>query len=588
MTAPDTRELPPFDREFFGANQTFTRIGVGDIGGKAAGLLDVRQQVLAQLDPAEFPQFEVVVPTLTVLGADLFDTYLAHNTLVPVALSDQPDDRIAHAFQRAVLPAQYLGDLRALAVQVQRPLAVRSSSLLEDALDHPFAGVYATKMIPNNEVDIDSRFQRLVEAIKFVYASTFFHQAKSYAESIAKEITDEKMAVIIQEVVGERYDERFYPHISGVARSYNYYPTGHARPEDGVVSLALGLGKQIVDGGMCWSYSPAYPQAPPPYGNVGECLRNSQTEFWAVNMGRPPLPDPIQETEYLLRLGLTQAEADKNLDMLASTYDVRSDRLRPGLYGKGPRLLNFAPLLQTEVLPFNGLIQRLLAQAEEVTGSPVEIEFALTVKRGQPTAGQGDDTPARFGFLQMRPMVVSDQEVEIQPVELTAGNVLLASENVLGNGTRDDIQDIVFLKPDVFDAGQTMAMAAELEEINRSLVAEERHCILIGFGRWGSSDRWLGVPVEWGQISATRVIVESTLPEMNPDLSQGSHFFHNMLSFRVLYLSLKHMSQYNVDWDWLNQQPTVAETCFAKHVRCKEPLAIRVDGRRGRGVISRV
>jgi hypothetical protein len=578
MTAPDESSIPGFGRRFFGAEQRFSRLGEGELGGKAAGLLRVRERILPGLDAAEFPDFDVAVPTLTVLTTELFDRFMRQNDLYGIALGDEPDDRIAHAFQRADLPAQYVGDLRALIAGVHSPLAVRSSSLLEDALAHPFAGVYGTKLIPNNQPDPDTRFRRMTEAIKYVYASAFFRAAKTYLRSVGQPPDAEKMAVVIQEVVGERRLDRFYPHISGVARSYNYYPCGRAKPEDGVVNLALGLGKQIVDGGISWTYCPVYPQAPPPYNNVGDLLKNTQTEFWSVHMGRPPLPDPIHETEYLTRANVADAEIDGTLAHLVSTYDTSADRMRPGLGAGGPRVLNFAPILTEGMLPLNKLMRRLLAETERELGTAVEIEFAVVLDHEHAS-------PARFGFLQARPMMVSHAQIEIAPEELEGAGVLLASEQVLGNGVRDDIADIIYVKPETFGAQHTRQIALELEELNRGLLETGRPGLLIGFGRWGSSDPWLGIPVEWGQISQARVIVEATLPEMNPDLSQGSHFFHNLLSFQVLYLSVRHQRGHAIDWGWLGRQTTVAESPFVRHVRVPNALFVKVDGRRGRGVI---
>ncbi len=579
MSASDGDGLPGFGRDFFGGQEALTRIGGGGIGGKASGLDRVRREVLAGLEPGDFGGVEVAVPTLTVLGTDVFDAFLAQDDLRTVALgADLPDDRVAHAFQQAQLPAQFLGDLRALIRGVRSPLAVRSSSLLEDALDHPFAGVYGTKMIPNNQPAVDDRFRRLVEAIKFVYASTFFRPARDYLAAAELEPGSEKMAVVVQEIVGRRHDERFYPALSGVARSWNYYPSGHARPEDGVVSLALGLGKQIVDGGVSWTYSPAYPQAPPPYKDLGALLDNTQTEFWAVGMGRPPLPDPMRETEYLVRPDLGAAERDGALDLLASSYDPRSERMRPGLGGKGPRVLDFAPLLQLQVLPLNELVRELLRRAEAALDAAAEIEFAVDL---------GPDGAARFGFLQMRPMMVSQEEVRVAEEDLAADGTLLGSRHALGNGERRDLRDVVYLRPEAFDPRHTRAIAAELESFNHELVGAGRPYVLIGFGRWGSTDPWLGVPVEWGQIAGARVLVESTLPQMNPDLSQGSHFFHNLIGFQVLYLAVRHGGPLRIDWEWLDAQPAVRETAFVRHVRLPQPLLVRVDGRGGRGVILR-
>ena len=578
VSAPS--DVPRFDREFFGAENSFTRIGDGALGGKASGLLRVREEILSRLDPEEFPYIEVAVPTATVLTTQVFDSFIERNNLRDIANSDLPDDRIAHAFQQAELPAEHVGDLRGLISNVHTPLAVRSSSLLEDDLDHPFAGVYGTKMIPNNEIEEDARFTRLDEAIKFVYATTFFAESKSYLASLGSPPGGEKMAVIIQEVVGQPAGERYYPCVSGVARSHNYYPTGHAKPEDGVVTLALGLGKTIVDGGLSWSYSPAFPKAPPPFNDLGELLKNTQTSYWAVHMGDPPPHDPIRETEYLVQPGLAEAEADGALRYLVSTYDSGSDRLNPGLDIHGPRALTFAPLLGSRLLPFNDLLKRLLEISEDALGTPVEIEFAIDLDRR-------DALPARVGFLQVRPMMVGSEKIDVSERDLFADDVVLASETVLGNGERTDIEDVVFIRPDAFEPAKTPAIAKELEGINRSLVDDGRRYLLIGFGRWGTSDPWLGIPVAWGQISGARVIVEATLPDVQPDLSQGSHFFHNLLSFHVLYISVEHYGPHRIDWEWLGRQPAVQSTDHLTHVRLPEPLEIRVDGASGRGVIRR-
>jgi hypothetical protein len=434
-------------------------------------------------------------------------------------------------------------------------------------------------MIPNNQPGTDPRYNFLTEAIKYVYASTFFKDAKSYIRATRQKSEDEKMAVIIQEVVGLRHAERFYPHISGVARSYNFYPSGHANPEDGVVDLALGLGKTIVDGGMVWSFSPAYPKSVPPYSSIRELLNNSQTKFWAVNMGKPPEHDPIRETEYLLHCSLKEAEFDGTIEFLASTYVPDRDRLAVGTAHRGPRLLNFAPILQMNKLPLVDLIQKLLKICEEAVGAPVETEFAITLDNKQAA-------PARFGFLQVRPMVVSDEKVDLEMDELHGDSVLLASENVMGNGTRDDLVDIVYVKPETFEAKHTPRIMADLEQINLSLTNQERPYLLIGFGRWGSSDPWLGIGVNWGQIAGAKVIVEATLPDMNVELSQGSHFFHNLSSFQVTYFCVHHDRRYKIDWDWLSRQDSAAETEFVRHIRLKRPIHVKVDGRKSRGVIT--
>jgi len=569
---------PHFDRHFLDSDKDFTVIGGGEIGGKAKGLAFARQLLAEACPPGMFREVEVGIPRLTVLATDVFERFMAQNGLYDIGLPELPDPRIAHAFQKAELPALVVGDLHALIAQMHTPLAVRSSGLLEDALGHPFAGTYETKMIPNNQADVQTRFQRLVEAIKFVYASTFFGDAQRYLRAIGRDIRAERMAVIIQEIVGQRCGDRFYPSLSGVLRTHNFYPSGQARPEDGVVSLALGLGKTIVDGGVVWTYSPRFPRHRPPYGSTRELLRNTQTEFWAVNMGPPPPYDPISETEYLTRGSLADAELDGVLRHLASTYDADSDRLTPGTGTPGPRVLTFAPLLELGTVPLNAILERLSACCKQTLRCDVEIEFAMTLDRQH-------GLPARFGFLQLRPMLVAHERIDVPESELRRPDVLLATENALGNGEVDTIQDVVYVRPQTFAARHTRAIAADLADINAGLVAAGRPYLLIGFGRWGSSDPWLGTPVTWPQISGARTIVEATLPEMNVDPSQGSHFFHNITSFRVPYLTVRHTGPCRIDWAWLDALPADTQTEFVRHVRTPTRLRVRVDGRTGRGVV---
>jgi len=576
---PLAAELPVFDRKFWDGTFRCTQIGTGSLGGKAGSLVFIKDLLADHIDSSSFSRVEISVPTMAVVATDSFDQFVRLNRLDDLPFAEMPDGRIAHAFQKSELPMELLGDLRALTLQVNTPLAVRSSSLLEDALGRPFAGVYATKMIPNNQPDPDSRFRRLVEAIKFIYASTYFREARDY-RSTGAATAEEKMAVIIQEVVGLRRGERYYPDVSGVARSYNYYALDPARPEDGVATLALGLGKTIVDGGMAWTFSPACPQSPPPFASVDAMLHGTQTEFWAVNMGKPPAYDPLSETEYMIHAGLSDAEADGTLALLASTYNPERDRVVPGTSSTGPRILNFAPMLVQEQFPINELVKALLAAAEKALAAKVEIEFALTLE-----VQRGEIVRARLGFLQVRSLVVSDQVVDVTPEDLSSPNAIVASDRVIGNGTANDIRDIVFVRPEKFSPMSTPAIAQDLESVNRELRQEHRPFLLIGFGRWGSSHPSLGIPVDWSQICGARTIVEATLPEMNVELSQGSHFFHNLSSFRTNYFMVQHAGRFAINWDWLNRQPVVHETDLIRHVRPAAKLSVRVDGRTRRGVI---
>jgi hypothetical protein len=544
--------------------------GREEIGGKAQGLLAIHEAIEGASE--EIP---VDIPAMTVLGTSVFDAFMQRNDLWDLALMNTPDDRIANAFLRADMPFEALGKLHHLVTQWTFPLAVRSSGMLEDTTHRPFAGVYQTKMIPNNPNDPDTRFQKLVEAIKLVWASTFFRIAKDYCQATELCMGDEKMAVVIQEMVGRRYHDRFYPELSGVARSYNYYPLKPAQPEDGVINLALGLGKTIVDGGKSWIYSPAYPQMPPPFKSPQELLDETQNEFWVVNMGDQAEYNPLKETEYMRLENLMTAERDGTLHRLVSTYDLQSERFSIGTGVRGPRALTFAPLLELNELPFNRLLVDLLKRCEQTLSSPVEIEFAMLFD------------PHRLGFLQVRPMVAPAGEQQVTEQDLLAPDALMASESALGNGMLENLEDMVFVIPERFNLKDTRQIAEELEKHNQRLLAEKRPYVLIVFGRLGTLDPWLGIPVTWGQICGAKVIVEATQENVRVELSQGSHYFHNIINLGVMYFSMPFSSPYRINWKWIENQPVVHEGVFTRHVRLSVPLCVRVDGRSGRGVIAK-
>lgn len=572
-TTPQDR----FQRDFTSSTRDFAVIGGGEIGGKAKGLTRIRQALTEHFPHDRFPDFQVGIPRTTVIATDFFDAFMRANRLYDFLAEARTDERIALEFQKAELPVFLVGDLWSIIRQTTLPLAVRSSSLLEDAKNEPFAGIYETKMIPNNQPDVKTRFQKLTEAIKFVYASTFFQAARDYRAATGHGLADEKMAIVIQEIVGRRHGDRFYPDISGVARSYNFYPFGHALPRDGVVNLALGLGKTIVDGGVSWTFSPSYPQALPPYNTLDQLMKETQNFFWAVNMGRPPAFDPTRETEYLLQATLADADYDNTLRLLASTYDGASDRLEMGVGSAGPRVITFAPVLVGGMLPLNELVKTLLELGEKSEGAEVEMEFAVSLAKGE---------PAQFGFLQVRPMVVSDERIDLADADLADPENLVSSRQVLGNGRRNDLRHVVYLKPETFDLAHSRQIAQEVGEVNQWTREQNRPYLLIGMGRWGSADTWLGVPVNWSQISNAKAIVEIMLPSMHIDLSQGSHFFHNLNGFQVSYFSLQSGDR-PFDWSWPASGEIVKETRFVRCVALPAPLEIKVDGRTGRGVIRR-
>jgi len=556
-------------------------IGPGQRGGKASSLFAVQDLLKDYEKNDTFSSIEINIPSMVVVKTGIFEQFMTQNSLWDLAYSEASDARIANAFQKADLPFSVVGELRQFISSIRRPLAVRSSSLLEDAKYEPFAGIYATKMIPNNQPDVDRRFRKLTEAIKLVYASTFFAEAKAYMQATKHDIRSERMAIVIQEVIGEQRGSCFYPEVSGVARSFNFYPSGRAKPEQGIVNLAFGLGKTIVDGGCTWNYCPSHPRIPPPFGSPGEMMKLTQKHFWSVNCGEPPSYDPIRETEFLVHRHHSEAEEDDTLRHVASTMDPQSGRITLGVGPDGPRLLDFAPLLTMNTVPLNALLKDLIRTCEEKLQSPVEIEFAMTFPKA-PKPG----TKARFGFLQVRPMVVSLEKMDMGEDELKAPQLLMASRDVMGNGLRNDLRDIVFVKPGCFEARNNPKIAMQLNEINKGLLGEDTPYLLIGFGRWGSTEPWLGIPVNWSQISGAKCIVEATLPQMNVDMSQGSHFFHNLTSFQVSYFSVPHNGEFPINWEWLDQQNCVHETEFVKHVRLKRALMVKVDGFKGWGTID--
>jgi len=580
MSTTTDLESLRFDRTTFGIESDFAVIGDGGLGGKAAGLRQIREEILPRFDAGEFDGVTVEVPRVVVIATGVFSDFMNRNRLWDVALSGSRDNEIAQAFQRGELPPDVREELHHLLDVMRAPLVVRPSSFLEDAEKRAFAGIFTSKLIANSDADDETRYRRLSGALKLTWASTFFESAAISRRAAGLADDAEKMAVVVQEVFGERYDGRFYPTISAVARSYNHYPVPGNEREDGVVSLALGLGKTISDGEHVWSYGPHRPTAPPPYKSTGDLLKYTQNAFWAINVGDPPPPDPLRETACLVRSGLKDAEDDGTLKFLASTYDPESDRLQSGLEGRAPRALTFAPLLESRSIPFTPVLERLLELSCNVVNGEAEIEIAATL---DPDHG----VPLRVAFVQLRPMLTPSERLPVEDGDLAGGDIVVASDNCLGQGSRDDLTDVVYLRPQYFDRGLTRMMASELDAVNRGLVEEGRHGIFIGLGRWGTTDDRFGVPVKWGQISAARVIVEATLPEAPTSLSHGTHFFHRLLSHQVLYMSVEPDGRGSIDYDWLDTQEAIWESRNVRHVRVEKPLAVRIDCATRLGLIRR-
>jgi len=554
-------------------------IGSGSVGFTATGLGTLRDRVLGQLSLPADAEVTVEVPAFVVIAADLFGEFLQRNHLDPDDLDGLSDRQIARKFQSAELPHGLKEHLRAVVENLDGPLTIRPSSVLEETLERSIGGVYPAKLIPNQGPNLDRRRRRLADAVKLIWASTYFSDAVNWRRGAGEALAAEQMAVVIQRAVGSVNGRHFYPTVSVVARSYNHYPTPGNEPGEGGVALALGFGKAIGEDHV-WSYCPERPTAPPPFKSMGEQLKYTQTSFWALDLSEGDVRDPIGVDEYMVRLGLADAERDGNLELVASTYDVQGDRLRSGFDGAGPRVLTFAPLLRSRVIPFTSIIKDVMDQARAVTGREVEIEIAVNL---DPATG----VPVRFGLLQLKTMAGRPQSEALGEDDLVADGVVVASENCLGNGMRADLEDIVYLKPAAFDRNHARVIAAELDAVNRGLLDDGRSAVFIGFGRWGTTDDRYGVPVRWGQISSAQVIVEITLADAPMNLSQGIHFFHHLLSQKVLYFSVEHDGPYDVDFEWMDGQEAVWEGRYVRHVSLEEPVVVNVDGGRRRGLIRR-
>jgi CheY-like chemotaxis protein len=569
-----TREaVTDFQAATYDADNSFARIGEGSLGGKARSLAFFRHLLGESGMTDQFEGMEITVPPGIVLGTDVFDRFLQENDLRGFAMAAADDQSLEERFQAACLPPEIEGKLQAFLSVVDYPLAVRSSSLLEDSQYQSLVGVYKTYLLPNDHADRAVRLAQLTAAVKRVYASTFLSYAKDYFKITPYRLEEEKMAVIVQKVAGARHDGRFYPTFAGVARSHNFYPTPPMAASDGVATIALGLGRTVVDGGLALSFCPKKPEHLVHFSTVEDMLANSQREFIALDMDGGG-EDPTER-----RYPLSAAEADGTLGLVASTYSPDDDAVRDGLYCQGVRLVSFAPILRDRRSPLFPALGKLLDLGRQGMNSEVEIEFAVEL-------GQGAGEPMRFSFLQMRPMAMSRELEELDIGEVKPDQVLALSDRVLGIGRLTQLRDVVAVSHERFDRSKSCEIAAEVARFNGQLAAEGVPYILVGLGRWGSADPWLGIPVTWEQISAARVIVESGLKDMRVTPSQGSHFFQNLTSFRVAYFTVNPESGEGVfDWDWLEGQPALCEGQFVRHLRFAEPLVVNISGKQQRGVI---
>lgn len=567
-----------FKRDRFDRYSNFARIGEGSLGGKGRGLAFIDNMVKRHPEYEEFENAKVAIPKTVVLCTDVFDEFMETNKLYKVALSDATDDTILKYFLKAKLPDRFIEDFFTFFDVVKAPIAVRSSSMLEDSHYQPFAGIYNTYMIPYMD-DKYEMLRMLSDAIKGVYASVYFHDSKAYMQATSNVIDQEKMAVILQEVVGTQYGDRYYPSMSGVARSLNYYPLGDEKAEEGTVNLALGLGKYIVDGGMTLRFSPYHPNQVLQTSEMEIALKETQTRFYALDLKNIGDDFSIDDGFNLLKLHVKEAEKDGSLHYIASTYDPYDMVIRDGFYPGGRKLITFANILQHDVFPLARILQLVLQHSAEEVRRPVEIEFAANLDKDKGRSGT-------FYLLQIRPIVdnkeVLDEDLTVIPDE----EMILRSDNSLGHGIMDDIYDIIYVKTDGYSASNNQLIAYEIEKINKEFLNAGKNYVLVGPGRWGSSDTWLGIPVKWPHISAARVIVEAGLTNYRVDPSQGTHFFQNLTSFGVGYFTINsYMNDGVYDQEFLNSLPAESETKFLRHIRFEKPIVIKMDGKKNIGVV---
>lgn len=573
--------MTEFSKDTFDPQTSFARIGTGSIGGKARGLGFINALITNFSLRKKFEAVEIIVPSAVVIATDVFDRFLQENDLTDIAAEDLSDEQIIRRFVDArSFPNDAIEKLSDFIRIVNYPLAVRSSSLLEDSQYQPFAGVYQTYMIPNNNIDSSMRLKELLESIKLVYASTYCREARDYIKATPYHLEEEKMGVIIQRMVGSQHHERFYPDFAGVAKSYNFYPVAPQKAEDGIVQAALGLGYTVVEGRNCVRFCPKYPRHVMQFSTPQETMRTAQQEFLALDVTASFSHENHETPDVLLKhYDIGKAEEDKTLQAVGSTYSAEDDAVYDGISRPGKRVITFAPVLKQHVFPLPEIADLILEIGKWGMGTHVEIEFAVdTNMRG--------NEPKEFALLQIRPMMLSREE-ETTKIEIyTDSSLVCKSRHVLGNGIMDDVYDIIVVDAGKFERSKSRQTAQEVSRLNTKLQNVKRTYILIGVGRWGSLDPWLGIPVTWDQISGAAVIVESGFKDIDVTPSQGSHFFQNITSFRIGYFTVNNSDDSSfVDWDWLNAQPAFEESEYVRHLHFAKPVVTKINGPAKYGVI---
>ncbi len=571
--------ISDFNRDNYHSEILFLRLRPGSLGGKGRGLAFLMFLLNSFLIQDEFKNVDIEIPKTIVIGTAEFDSFMEVNNLYDLAFSGFSDDEIRERFVKAKLSKSLINDLEFILKGFKNPLAVRSSSLLEDSAYQPFAGIFSTYMIPNNSKSIKENLDQLCTAIKLVFASPFLEVARSYAETIGQTVEESKMAVVIQEVIGKEHNKRYYPDFSGTAASYNYYPFGeYMVPEDRIAHLALGLGRIIVDGGASVRFCPKYPKINF-HATPDKLLDSSQKDFYAIDLSKKVF-DVLIDDPFVQKYSLDIAIEDKTLFQVADTYDFTNNSLQIGYHGNGSPVITFNKQLKLETMPVANLVSKILSVGEKAMGCSIEIEFAGNF-------GASSKENDKFYILQIRPFLQQESMLLEENLEKYDVKQLLAySTQVSGNLLRKDICDIVYIKPEIFDKTKTLEMVKEVNEINKKLIAENRNYLLIGFGRWGSSDRFLGIPANWNNISNAKTIIEAGLEDFQIDFSQGSHFFHNIVTSNIGYLYIKHkFENHFIDWGWLKEQPLITEFEYVRHIRTNKPIIIRIDAKNREGMI---
>jgi CheY-like chemotaxis protein len=572
--------ISDFRKETFDPKNSFARIGGGSLGGKARGLGFINTLIANYNIKSLFKDIEISVPSAVVIGTEVFDQFIRDNNLEIFAINEDDDVKITQKFIEAFyFPKEIKQKLYDFLEIIKEPLAVRSSSLLEDAQFQPFAGVYETYMLPNSDPDINARLDELLQTIKAVFASAYHKKAKDYMKATSYRLEEEKMAVIVQRLVGSDHKGKFYPDFAGVAKSFNFYPVPPQKSDDGIALVALGLGKTVVEGGNTVRFCPRFPKHLLQFFSTKETLMHAQQDFYALDLKGKLNHHPESIIDPLVkRFELVESESDGTLYSVGSTYSTEDEAVYDGISREGIRVVTFAPILKHKMFPLPEILNMLLGLGTWGMGSPVEIEFAVNLSVPL-------DKPKEFAMLQMRPLVISKELDELK-VDFKQEDLICQSSQVLGNGATDDIYDLIFVDNNKFDRGKSKEVASEIAHLNSKMLNEKKPYVLIGIGRWGSLDPWLGIPVTWDQISGAAAIVESGFKDFEVEPSQGSHFFQNITSFRVGYFTVDASHKIGfIDWDWLLSQPSIEEMEFAKHLKFKSPVSVRINGHKNIGII---